>query len=66
MAKWRRGSGGRRGGRWVIEYVPKPEPITPEVKATPDPFEYDDPEQIRNALAAMENEAPAENSDTVN
>ena len=65
MAKWRRG-GGRRGGRWVIEYVPKQEPITPEVKETPDPFEYDDPEQIRNALAAMENEAPAENSDTVN
>lgn len=22
MAKWRRGGGGRRGGRWVIEYVP--------------------------------------------
>ncbi len=54
MAKWRRGGGGRRGGRWVIEYVPKPEPITPEVKRTPDPFEYEDPYQIRNALAAME------------
>ena len=66
MAKWRRGSGGRRGGRWVIEYVPKPEPITPEVKKTVDPFEHDDPYDIRNALAAMENEAPAENSDTVN
>ncbi len=25
MAKWRRGGGGRRGGRWVIEYVPKVE-----------------------------------------
>ena len=42
MAKWRQGGGGRR--RWVIEYVPKPvepepEPITPEVKKTVDPFE---------------------------
>ncbi len=64
MAKWRRGGGGRR--RWVIEYVPKPEPITPEVKKTPDPFEYDAPEQIRNALAAMENAAPTENAETVN
>ena len=67
MAKWRRGGGGRRGrGRWVIEYVPKPEPITPEVKKTPDPFEYDAPYQIRNALAAMENDPPTENSDAVN
>ena len=66
MAKWRRGSGGRRGGRWVIEYVPKPEPITPEVKKTVDPFEHDDPYDIRNALAAMENERPAETTETVN
>ncbi len=81
MAKWRRGGGGRRGSRWVIEYVPvscegrgargeeeqaQPETITPEVKKTPDPFEYDAPAQIRNALAAMENEAPAENVETVN
>jgi len=60
MAKWRRGGGGRRRGRWVIEYVPQPEPITPRVKEAPDPFEHDDPYQIRNALAALENEAPAE------
>ncbi len=66
MAKWRRGGGRRGRGRWVIEYVPKPEPITPEVKKTPDPFEYDDPAQIRNALAAMENDPPTENSDAVN
>lgn len=72
MAKWRRG-GGRRGGRWrwVIEYVPKPvepepEPITPEVKKTVDPFEYDDPYDIRNGLAAMENDRPAETTETVN
>ena len=26
MAKWRRGGGGRRRGRWVIEYVPKVNP----------------------------------------
>ena len=72
MAKWRRGGGGRR--RWVIEYVPRPEPqpepITPEVKEKTDPFEHDDPYQIRNALAAMENETPAEtpaeNAETVN
>lgn len=25
MAKWRRGGGGRRRGRWVIEYVPRDE-----------------------------------------
>ena len=66
MAKWRRGGGRRGRGRWVIEYVPKPEPITPEVKKTPDTFEYDDPAQIRNALAAMENDPPTENSDAVN
>ena len=75
MAKWRRG-GGRRGGRWVIEYVPKavepkpvepePEPITPEVKKTVDPFEHDDPYDIRNALAAMENEPAAESAEIVN
>ena len=73
MAKWRRGGGGRR--RWVIEYVPKPvepepepepEPITPEVKKTVDPFEHDDPYDIRNALAAMENERLAETTETVN
>ena len=70
MAKWRRGGGGRR--RWVIEYVPnpepepEPEPITPEVIKTVDPFEYDDPYDIRNALAAMENERPAETTETVN
>ena len=69
MAKWRRGGGGRR--RWVIEYMPKPvelepEPITPEVKKTVDPFEHDDPYDIRNALAAMENERPAETTETVN
>ena len=69
MAKWRRGGGGRR--RWVIEYVPKPvepepEPITTEVKKTVDPFEHDDPYDIRNALAAMENDRPAETTETVN
>ena len=67
MAKWRRGGGGRRGGRWVIEYVPQPEPqpepITPEVKEAPDPFEHDDPYQIRNALAAMENDTAQESGD---
>jgi len=69
MAKWRRGGGGRR--RWVIEYVPKaiepePEPITPEVTKTVDPFEHDDPYDIRNALAAMENEPAAESAEIVN
>ena len=70
MAKWRRGGGGRR--RWVIEYVPtpapepEPEPITLEVTAIPDPFEHDDPYAIRQALAAMENDAPAESTETVN
>ncbi len=69
MAKWRRG-GGRRGGRWVIEYVPpaqdEAKPLTPGVTKTPDPYEHDDPYQIRNALAAMENDPPPENSEAVN
>jgi len=69
MAKWRRG-GGRRRWVWTIETEPSdamtPKVITPEVKITPDPFEHDDPDQIRNALAVMENDVPAENPDTVN
>jgi hypothetical protein len=43
----------------VIEWVPVEIPITPKVKEIPDPFEHDDPYQIRNALAALENEAAA-------
>ena len=66
MAKWRRGGGRRGRGRWVIEYVPREMPITPEVIETADPYEHDDPYQIRNALAAMENDPPTENSDAVN
>ena len=51
----------------VNEEEPTPEALTPGVKGTePDPFEHDDPYQIRNALAAMENDQPTENSDAVN
>ena len=55
MAKWRRGGGGRR--RWVIEYVPKAEPITPkviEIEEEADPFTFDTPEAIVAALWRFE------------
>lgn len=54
MAKWRRRGGGRRGGRWVIEYAPKPKPITPEVNEPPDPFTFDTPDAILAALWRFE------------
>ena len=54
MAKWRRGGGGRRGGRWTIEYVPKPKPITPKVNEPSDPFTFDTPEAILAALWRFE------------
>ena len=54
MAKWRRGGGGRRRGRWVIEYVPQPEPITPKVIDMADPYTFDTPEAIRAALWRFE------------
>ncbi|MCB0135254.1 MAG: hypothetical protein KDD75_09115 [Caldilineaceae bacterium] len=62
MAKWRRGGGGRRRGRWVIEYVPRGEGELSTVngqrsivnEGEPDPFTFDSPEAIRAALWRFE------------
>ena len=58
MAKWARR--GRRSRQWVWEWVPVEIPITQKVKKIPDPFEHDDPYEIRQALAALENVAAAD------
>ena len=70
MAKWRRG-GGRKRWEWKIEALPRGEngqwstvngQLSTEEKRV-DPFEHDDPYDIRNALAAMENETAQESGD---
>lgn len=68
MAKWRRGGGGRKRWRWVFETLPRQangqwSTVNGELSTAEkmvDPFEHDDPYDIRNALAALENVAPAE------
>ena len=56
MAKWRRGGGGRRRGRWVIEEKPLTLPADhiKEIEPVPDPFTFDSPDAIRAALWRFE------------